>query len=64
MAESAKKPKSDSGGEQTPGHIEAEGETGVEGKGGGPSVGQKKSKITKKCESKGGCCILYFAVEG
>lgn len=57
-----KKPKTDGGDEQTPGGIEAEGETGVEiGKGRRPSAGQKKPKITKK---RGGekSGQLYFAL--
>lgn len=57
-----KKPRTDGGNEQKQGRG---GEMGVEGKERAPSIGRKKSKITKK---RGGAksvhCILSFPVEG
>ena len=57
-----KKPKVDGGDEQTPGGIEAGGDIGVQGKGEGPSAGQRITK--KRGGAKSGHCIPSFAVEG
>lgn len=57
-----KKSKRDGGDEQTSGGVEAEGETGVEGKGGGPSAGQKMSKMMKKRGGVKSGQKLYFII--
>lgn len=60
-----KEPKTDGGDEQTSGGIETEGETGVKGKGDGPSAGQKKPKIMKRHgRTKSSHRIFSIVVQG